>query len=97
MGFSIRLMRMPFDGPMSYSKSNGVRDGVVIMTLAGPLTLRNIFQLQKDIAVDPPPVLIFDQRLNIFLGSRELIDWDPDNFVICVIAVLTAPLSCYTR
>jgi anti-anti-sigma factor len=63
---------MPFDGPMSYSKSNGVRDGVVIMTLEGPLTLRNIFQLQKDIAVDPPPVLIFDLSKVEYMDSAGI-------------------------
>ena len=51
---------MPFDGPLTYSKSKGARDGVVIMTLEGPLTLRNIFAFQKELTVDPPWVLIFD-------------------------------------
>jgi len=47
---------MPFDGPLTYSKSNGAREGVVVMTLEGPLTLRNIFAFQKDLTIDPPLV-----------------------------------------
>ena len=63
---------MPFDGPMSYSKSNGARDGVVIMTLDGPLTLRNMFQFPKDISVDPPAVLIFDLSKVEYMDSAGI-------------------------
>jgi anti-anti-sigma factor len=51
---------MPFDGPLTYSRSNGGRDGIVVLTLEGPLTLRNIFAFQKELTVNPPPVFIFD-------------------------------------
>jgi anti-anti-sigma factor len=67
-----RLVSMPFDGPMSYSRSNGTRDGVVIMTLDGPLTLRNIFAFQKDLAVDPPWVMIFDLTKVEYMDSAGI-------------------------
>jgi anti-anti-sigma factor len=63
---------MPFDGPMSYSRSNGAREGVVVMTLDGPLTLRNIFAFQKDLAVDPPQVLIFDLSKVEYMDSAGI-------------------------
>jgi anti-sigma B factor antagonist len=63
---------MPFDGPMSYSRCNGTREGVVIMTLDGPLTLRNIFAFQKDLAVDPPQVLIFDLSKVEYMDSAGI-------------------------
>jgi anti-anti-sigma factor len=63
---------MPFDGPMSYSRCNGTREGVVIMTLDGPLTLRNIFAFQKDLAIDPPQVLIFDLSKVEYMDSAGI-------------------------
>jgi anti-anti-sigma factor len=63
---------MPFDGPLSYSRSNGVREGVVVLTLDGPLTLRNIFAFQKDLTVDPPAVLIFDLSKVEYMDSAGI-------------------------
>jgi anti-anti-sigma factor len=63
---------MPFDGPLTYSKSNGAREGVVVMTLEGPLTLRNIFALQKDLTVDQPQVLIFDLSKVEYMDSAGI-------------------------
>jgi anti-anti-sigma factor len=63
---------MPFDGPLSYSRTAGQRDGVVVMTLVGPLTLRNIFEFQKKIAVDPPQVMIFDLSQVEYMDSAGI-------------------------
>ncbi len=49
-----------------------MREGVVIMTLDGPLTLRNIFELQKEIAIDPPRVLIFDLSKVEYMDSAGI-------------------------
>ena len=57
---------------MTYHRSNGTRDGVEIFTLEGPLTLRNIFALQKDITVDPPWVLIFDLSKVEYMDSAGI-------------------------
>jgi len=48
------------DAPLTYSKATGAREGVVILTLNGPLTLRNIFEFQQDLAVSPPQLTVFD-------------------------------------
>ena len=71
-GFWFSLICMPLDGPMTYHRSNGTRDGVEIFTLEGPLTLRNIFAFQKDIAVDPPQVLIFDLSKVEYMDSAGI-------------------------
>jgi len=63
---------MPFDGPLTYSRSNGTRDGVVVLTLEGPLTLRNIFAFQKDLTVNPPWVLIFDVSKVEYMDSAGI-------------------------
>jgi anti-sigma B factor antagonist len=63
---------MSFDGPLTYSKSNGAREGVVVMTLEGPLTLRNIFAFQKDLTIDPPSVLIFDLTKVEYMDSAGI-------------------------
>lgn len=48
------------DAPLTYSKASGSRDGVVILTMTGPLTLRNIFQFQQDLVASPPQLTVFD-------------------------------------
>jgi anti-sigma B factor antagonist len=48
------------DAPLSYSRATGGRDGLVVISLTGPLTLRNIFQLQQDLAANPPQLTIID-------------------------------------
>ena len=63
---------MPFDGPMTYSRREAGRDGVVVMTLVGPLTLRNIFEFQKEIAVDPPHGMVFDLSQVEYMDSAGL-------------------------
>lgn len=68
----VRLSLMPYDGPMTYSRREGGRSGVVVMTLIGPLTLRNIFDFQKEIAVDPPAAMVFDLSQVEYMDSAGL-------------------------
>ena len=48
------------DAPLTYTRTAGGREGLVIIKLTGPLTLRNIFQLQQDLVANPPHLTIFD-------------------------------------
>ena len=48
------------DAPLTYEKTAGSRDGLVIVKLTGPLTLRNIFQFQQDLVANPPQLTVFD-------------------------------------
>jgi anti-anti-sigma factor len=57
---------------LGYSSRKGGRDGIVVMTLVGPLTLQNIFELQKDLAIDPPPVRIFDLSQVEYMDSAGI-------------------------
>jgi anti-anti-sigma factor len=48
------------DAPLTYSRATGGREGLVVIKLTGPLTVKNIFEFQKDLAVNPPQLTIFD-------------------------------------
>jgi anti-anti-sigma factor len=48
------------DAPLTYSRTTGQREGLVLIKLIGPLTLRNIFQFQNDLAANPPQLTVFD-------------------------------------
>jgi anti-sigma B factor antagonist len=48
------------DAPLTYIRTAGERQGLVVIKLTGPLTLRNIFQFQQDLAVGPPELTVFD-------------------------------------
>ncbi|HMH15036.1 MAG TPA: STAS domain-containing protein [Edaphobacter sp.] len=48
------------DAPLSYSSNEIGRPGVVVMTLSGPLTLRNMFEFQNELATNKPPMMVFD-------------------------------------
>lgn len=52
---------MPLDAPLEIDSKEGVRPGTRILTLNGPLTLRNIFELQAQLRTQPePPLSILD-------------------------------------
>jgi anti-anti-sigma factor len=63
---------MPEDRELQYCSRAGSGDGVVVMTLDGPLTLRNIFTFQKDIAADQPRKMIFDLSGVEYMDSAGL-------------------------
>jgi anti-anti-sigma factor len=60
------------DSALTYSSNQGARDGIVVMTLVGPLTLQNIFTFQKDVAVDPPQMMIFDLSQVEYMDSAGI-------------------------
>lgn len=56
---SFRLTDMN-DAPLTYSSNETERPGLVVMKLAGPLTLRNMFEFQSELARNTPPRMVFD-------------------------------------
>jgi anti-sigma B factor antagonist len=60
------------DAPMKYSRRPGSREGVEILSLAGPFTLGNLFQFQRDLQEMRPPYLIFDITQVPYMDSAGL-------------------------
>ncbi len=49
------------DGPLTIDRKEGKNPGTRIFCLSGPLTLRNLFELQAELrSVVPPPLTIID-------------------------------------
>jgi anti-anti-sigma factor len=48
------------DATLTYNCSVCNRPDVVVMKLEGPLTLRNMFSLQSELATNRPPMMVFD-------------------------------------
>jgi len=57
---------------LSYSKSDGTRQGTVILVLDGPFTLGNMFQLQGELRTLKPPCLIMDMTAVPYMDSAGL-------------------------
>lgn len=57
---------------MTYSLRPGRHEGVEILSIVGPFTLNNIFQLQRDLKEMRPPCLIFDITQVPFMDSAAL-------------------------
>jgi anti-anti-sigma factor len=52
---------MALDAPLTIERIEGKTPGTLIYRLIGPLTLRNLFDLQSQLrSADPPPVTIID-------------------------------------
>ena len=60
------------DAPMTYSLRPGGREGVEILSLAGPFTLGNMFQFQRDLQEMKPAYLVFDIAQVPYLDSAGL-------------------------
>lgn len=60
------------DAPMTYSRRPGSREGVEILTLAGPFTLNNLFQFQRDLQEIKPAFLILDIAQVPYMDSAGL-------------------------
>ena len=60
------------DQPFTYITANGAKEGTVILTLSGPLTLSNIFSLQSDLRTMKPACLIMDLSHVPFMDSAGL-------------------------
>jgi anti-anti-sigma factor len=60
------------DDPLSYTQRPGSRDGVEILSLSGPFTLGNMFQLQRDLQQINAPYVIFDIANVPYMDSAGL-------------------------
>jgi hypothetical protein len=45
---------------LTYTASQGAKEGTTILTIDGPFTLGNMFQLQAELRTMKPPCLIMD-------------------------------------
>jgi anti-anti-sigma factor len=57
---------------LSYAMSDGAKEGTTIVTLDGPLTLGNMFQLQSELRALKPPCLIIDLTSVPYMDSAGL-------------------------
>ena len=57
---------------LSYTMSDGAKEGTVILTLEGPFTLSNMFQLQGDLRTLKPACLIIDMTSVPYMDSAGL-------------------------
>ena len=49
------------DGPLTIARKDGKNPGTQVFSLAGPLTLRNLFELQAELRnAAPPPLTVID-------------------------------------
>jgi anti-sigma B factor antagonist len=60
------------DAPMTFTQRPGSRDGIEILSLSGPFTLGNMFQLQRALQEMRPPYLIFDITQVPYMDSAGL-------------------------
>ena len=57
---------------MVYTTADGAKAGTVILTLDGPFTLGNMFQLQAELRKLQPPCLIMDMDAVPYMDSAGL-------------------------
>jgi anti-sigma B factor antagonist len=57
---------------LTYTVSDGAREGIVILRLDGPFTLGNMFKLQSDLRALTPPCLIMDLSSVPYMDSAGL-------------------------
>jgi anti-anti-sigma factor len=57
---------------LSYATSDGAKAGTVILTLDGPFTLGNMFQLQAELRTLKPACLIMDMTAVPYMDSAGL-------------------------
>lgn len=60
------------DRELTFSSSNGTKDGVLIVTLDGPLLLGNLFNFQSALREMKPPCLILDLSNVPYMDSAGL-------------------------
>ena len=60
------------DQSLTYTISDGAKEGVVIIALSGPFTLGDIFALQNELRTLKPPCLIMDLTDVPFMDSAGL-------------------------
>ena len=57
---------------MTYEQREGSAEGMAILKLVGPLTLSNMFELQRELQTIKPPKLIFDMEGVPYMDSAGL-------------------------
>lgn len=57
---------------MSYTVTDGAKEGVLILALDGPFTLGNMFKLQSEMRSLTPPCLIMDLSAVPYMDSAGL-------------------------
>ena len=60
------------DEPLTFTQRPGSRDGIEILSLSGPFTLGNMFQLQRALQEVRPSFLIFDITQVPYMDSAGL-------------------------
>jgi anti-anti-sigma factor len=60
------------ENALSYTVSDGAKDGTSILTLVGPFTLGNMFQLQAELRTMKPACLIMDLAAVPYMDSAGL-------------------------
>jgi anti-sigma B factor antagonist len=60
------------DEPMTFTQRPGSRDGIEILSLSGPFTLGNMFQLQRTLQELRPQYLIIDISQVPYMDSAGL-------------------------
>lgn len=69
---SLCILPHMLEKALSYTTSDGVKEGTVILTLDGPLTLANMFELQTELRTLKPPCLIVDLSSVPYMDSAGL-------------------------
>lgn len=60
------------DTPFTYTSAAGSRDGMIVMTLAGPLTLSTMFGFQSELKAMSALVLLLDMTQVPYMDSAGL-------------------------
>jgi anti-anti-sigma factor len=60
------------DFPLTYTSSPGLKEGTIVLTLTGPLTLSPMFPLQDELRTLSPQVLILDLTAVPYIDSAGL-------------------------
>jgi anti-sigma B factor antagonist len=61
------------DGPLTIDRREGKKPGTRVFCLSGPLTLRNLFELQTELRnADPPPMTVIDLTAVPYMDSAGM-------------------------
>ena len=60
------------ENPLVYTLSDGAKEGTIILTLDGPFTIGNMFQLQAELRTLKPACLIMDMSSVPYMDSAGL-------------------------
>jgi anti-sigma B factor antagonist len=61
------------DGPLTIDRREGKNPGTRVFSLSGPLTLRNLFELQSELRrSEPPPMTVIDLTQVPYMDSAGM-------------------------